>query len=51
MSVEDIIDEFGQKVTIVKVQQDNGWTRIDSYYPDGTITEEYEKTKDIEESK
>ena len=45
---EDIIIERGYNGNCVPfyrvtTSQDNGWLRINFYYPDGTVTEEYER--------
>ena len=37
------VNEDGETVKQYKTYQDNGWTRITEVYPDGTITETFEK--------
>ena len=43
VEVRTYINDDEEKVTQHRTYQDNGWTRINEYYPDGTTTEMYEK--------
>ena len=40
---ENVIIQVFKDYLQVKTCQDNGWLRINCYYKDGTITEDYEK--------
>lgn len=41
--IKTYTNEDGEEVKQCKIYQDNGWVRIEEYYPDGTMTETYEK--------
>lgn len=40
---EYVVIEGNEKCYILTTLQQNGWCRINEYYPDGTVTETYEK--------
>jgi hypothetical protein len=40
---EFVIIEGNESCYILTTLQDNDWCRINEYYPDGTVTETYEK--------
>ena len=40
---ENIIVSINDNFAVVTTLQNNGWLRSNTYYPDGTETEEYEK--------
>lgn len=40
---ETVIVERGTSCIIVTTLQPNDWCRVNEYYPDGTITETYER--------
>ena len=43
VSVHTYTNEEGETVKQYRTYQNNGWIRINEYYPDGTITETYER--------
>lgn len=40
---ENVIVSINDNFAVVTTLQNNGWLRSNTYYPDGTETEEYEK--------